>query len=130
MAIRTYRDLDVYCEAFDLAVDIHRQSRQFFADDGGDIRDQIRRSSKSICANIAEGFGRRESTAEFRRYLRIAHGSLQETKVWIEFCQALDLLPATEARRLWKAYDTLGKRMYRLSQRWESYEPHKSQRKH
>ena len=121
MAISKYRDLEVYCEGFDLAVDLHRRTRRFDVEDAGDLRRQIRRSSKGICANIAEGFGRRESTAEFRRFLRIANGSLQETKVWIEFSQALDFLPATEARRFWKGYDTLGKRLYRLSQTWETY---------
>ena len=122
MAISKYRDLDVYCEGFELAVALHRRTQTFDRREAGDVRDQIRRSSKSICALIAEGHGRRESAAEFRRYLRMAHGSLQETKVWIEFCQALGFLPKEEARRFWKSYDTLGKRLYRLGESWEAYE--------
>ena len=121
MAITNYRDLEVYREGFDLAVQLHRRTRRFDVEDGDEIRGQIRRSSKGICANIAEGFGRQESAAEFRRFLRIASGSLQETKVWLEFCQALALLPDEEARSFWQDYDTLGKRLYRLSHRWETF---------
>ena len=121
MSIYNYRDLDVYREGFDLAVQLHNATAPFDWRQAGDVQKQIRRSSKSICALIAEGFGRRESTAEFRRYLRMAHGSLQETKVWIEFCQALEFLPLEEARSYWKGYDTLGKRLYRLSENWETY---------
>jgi four helix bundle protein len=119
MVIRKVRDLEVYCEGFDLAVEIHRATESFDWRSCGDVKDQIRRSSKSICALIAEGFGRRQSAKEFRRYLRMSHGSLQETKVWIEFCQALDLLPTEKCRDLWQRYDILGKRLYRLSERWE-----------
>ena len=119
MAIRRVRDLEVYCEAFDLAVEIHRTTESFDWRSCRDVKDQIRRSSKSICALIAEGFGRRTSAKEFRRYLRMSHGSLQETKVWIEFCQALDLLPTERCRDLWQRYDHLGRRLYRLAERWE-----------
>jgi four helix bundle protein len=121
MVIRKVRDLEVYCGAFDLAVEIHRATESFDWRSCGDVKDQMRRSSKSVCALIAEGFGRRESTKEFRRYLRMSQGSLQETKVWIEFCQALDLLPTERCRELWRGYDCLGRRLYRLIERWEDF---------
>ena len=122
MSIRSVRDLEVYNEAFELAVDIHRQSRRFDPGEAEDVRRQIRRSFKSICALIAEGFGRRESNKEFRRYLRMAHGSLQETKVWIEFCQALGFWSRDQAGVLWRRYDTLGKRLWTLAKRWRSFD--------
>ena len=54
------------------------------------LADQVRRASKSICANIAEGFGRqRRSKAEFKRFLLMAIGSADEMQVWIRY--ALDL---------------------------------------
>src|SRR5436190_13248703 len=53
--------------------------------------DQIRRASKSICGNIAEGFGkRRRSTAEFKRYLLMAIGSADEMQVWVRYCSDLE----------------------------------------
>ena len=120
MSIKRVRDIEVYNEGFDLAVRLHERSRNF-PDDAKDVQRQMRRSSKSICALIAEGYGRRESQKEFRRYLRMAHGSLQETKVWIEFSHALGFLHRSEAGELWQCYDTLGKRMWRLSQTWQSF---------
>ena len=121
MSIKKVRDLEVYREAFGLAVEVHRQSREFPAD-GRDVRRQMRRSSKSVCALIAEGYGRRESPKDFKNYLRMAHGSLQETKVWLEFAQALGFLERSQAGMLWKSYDILGKRMWALATRWQSFE--------
>ncbi len=52
--------------------------------------DQIRRASKSICGNIAEGFGKqRRSAAEFKRYLLMAIGSADEMQVWLRYCSDL-----------------------------------------
>ena len=121
MSIQSVRDLEVYQEGFALGVEIHELTREF-PGDGRDVQKQVRRSSKSICALIAEGFGRRESNKEFRRYLRMAHGSLQETKVWIEFSHALSFLERSQARELWRRYDILGKRMWTLAQNWRSFE--------
>ena len=57
------------------------------------LADQIRRASKSICANIAEGFGKqRRSGAEFRRYLLMAIGSADEMQVWLRYCADLQYL--------------------------------------
>ena len=120
MAIKKYQDLKVYRLGFGLAVDVHEKTKTF-PSDGRDIRCQIRRSSTSVCALIAEGFGRRDSSAEFRRYLRMAHGSLQETKVWIEFGQALGYWPRDTAAELWRRYDELGKMIYGLSKTWTDF---------
>ena len=54
------------------------------------LADQIRRASKSICANVAEGYGRQKrSKAEFKRFLQMAIGSSDEMRVWVRY--ALDL---------------------------------------
>ena len=63
--------------------------------------DQVRRASKSICATIAEGFGKqRQSKAEFRRYLLMAVGSADEMRMWSRYC--LDLGYIDEA--LWQQW--------------------------
>ena len=83
------------------------------------MRSQILRSSKSICALIAEGYGRVESAVEFRRYLRMAHGSVQETKVWLEFARALDFMEESVCVDLLEGYERLGKRIYRMMENWK-----------
>src|SRR5208337_537907 len=119
MSIHSYHDLEVYREGFELALKVHRSTEGFPEAERYGTRSQIRRSSKSICALIAEGFGRKESAVEFRRYLRMAHGSVQETKVWLEFARALDFMGEDVCADLTEGYERLGKRIYRMIENWK-----------
>ena len=119
MPIYNYRDLEIYREGFELALRVHRNTEHFPDEERFGMRSQILRSSKSICALIAEGYGRKESAAEFRRYLRMAHGSVQETKVWLEFAGALDFMAADVCTELTEGYERLGKRIYRMIENWK-----------
>ncbi len=123
MSIRSYHDLEVYREGFELALKVHDQTRRFPDEERYGMQSQIRRSSKSICALIAEGFGRKDTLIEFRRYLRMAHGSVQETKVWLEFAKALGFLPKDTCQELWNGYDRLGRRLYRMIGTWSKVGP-------
>jgi len=78
--IRTVEDLEVYRLAHAVAMDIFRISRAFPPGEKYALTDQIVRSSRSIAANIAEGWGKRVYEAEFKRHLVYALGSLEETK--------------------------------------------------
>ena len=86
----TFEDLQVFQRAYRVSLDVHRASLQFPAVEQHVLADQIRRASKSICANIAEGFGKqRRSGAEFKRYLLMAIGSADEMQVWLRYCSDL-----------------------------------------
>jgi len=119
VAIYNYQDLEVYREAFGLALEIHEETKVFPREERYALVDQIRRSSKSICALIAEGFSQKKRMAEFKRYLRMAHGSIQETKVWLEFAGALGYMEKDRFREIWELYDNLGKRLYRMIETWQ-----------
>ena len=95
-----YEDLDVFKRAYRLSLDVHRASLDFPRNEQfGGIADQLRRSSKSICALIAEGSARqRSSKTEFRRYLVMAMGSADEARLWCRYARDLGYLP--EAERL------------------------------
>ncbi len=84
------------------------------------LTDQIRRASKSIPANIAEGYGRRSSTRDFRRYLSIALGSANEMIVHLEITQELGYADQEACLGLIDAYNTIGKMLFRLGQNWHS----------
>ena len=89
--IASFEDLDVFQRAYRISLDVHRASLQFPKIEQHALADQIRRASKSICGNIAEGFGKqRRSGAEFKRYLLMAIGSADEM-------QSGRLSPATSA---------------------------------
>lgn len=97
--VRNFHDLEVYKKAFATSLMVHRASLEFPKIEQYALADQIRRASKSICANIAEGFAKQQtSKPDFRRFLLIALGSAHEMQVWISYCKALDYVtPATSS---------------------------------
>src|SRR5262249_10382057 len=100
--VATFEDLDVFRRAYQMSLDVHRASLMFPAVEQHGLAGQIRRASKSICGNIAEGFGkRRRSTAEFKRYLLMAIGSADEMTVWVWYCAELGYV-GTKGGALWR----------------------------
>ena len=85
MRIRTHRELEVYREAFDAAMKIFEMSKLFPVDERYSLTDQIRRSSRSVCANIAEAFMRRRYPKSFVSRLNDAEAEAAETQTWLEF---------------------------------------------
>ncbi len=90
MVTLSFEDLDVFKRAYRVSLAVHRESLKFPKIEQYALGDQIRRASKSVCANIAEGFGKqRQSPAEFKRYLLMAMGSADEMRVWCRYCYDL-----------------------------------------
>jgi four helix bundle protein len=93
-------DLDVFRRAYRLSLEVHRASLEFPRIEQFALADQVRRASKSICANLAEGFGRQQqSKPEFRRFLMMALGSADEMQVWTMYCRDLGYIGADMAER-------------------------------
>ena len=87
---KSFEDLDAFKRAYRLSLEIHRHSLDWPKREQRGLGDQMRRSSKSICANVAEGFGKQAVSAkEFNRFLFMAIGSCDEMRVWCRY--ALDL---------------------------------------
>lgn len=82
--IRRYRDLLVYQQAYRLALEVSKLSKAFPRSEQYELGRQIRSSSRSVAANIVEGWAKRESAAEFRRHLQISVGECEETRFWLE----------------------------------------------
>jgi four helix bundle protein len=102
--IVNHRDLDVYVRAFESAMSIFQLSKRFPKDETYSLTDQIRRSSRSVCSNIAEGWRRRRYEMAFIDRLSVAEGEAAETQVWLEFAVECQYIPAEEARELYKTY--------------------------
>ena len=81
--IKTFRDLEVYELSRKLALKIFILSKKFPPEEKYSLTDQVRRSSRSIAANIAEAWGKRIYEDGFKRHLIDALGSLEETKSWL-----------------------------------------------
>ncbi len=80
--VRGFEELEVFQRAYRLSLEVHRVSLDLPRIEQFALADQIRRASKSICANLAEGFGRQPvSKPEFRRFVTMALGSADESEV-------------------------------------------------
>ena len=91
---RAVEDLDVFKRAYRVSLEVHRSSLNFPPIEQYALGDQVRRASKGICANLAEGFGRQAaSKAEFKRFVMMAMGSADEMRVWSRYC--LDWVTST-----------------------------------
>ena len=89
-------DLQVFNRAYRVSLDVHRKSLDFPEVEQRALADQIRRASKSICANLAEGFARQgPAPADFRRFIQIALGSADEMRIWSRYCLDLGYIDET-----------------------------------
>ncbi len=118
--MKSYRDLDVYREAHALGLACHRLSMRLPKHELYETGSQMRRSSKSVSANIVEGYGRRRYKAEYVRFLIFAHASCDETVEWLQYI--LDLYPdiQTLARETLDQANQVGARLNRFIQAVEA----------
>jgi four helix bundle protein len=103
--ITNHRDLDVYQRAFEAAMSLFEISKKFAKEERYSLTDQIRRASRSVCAQIAEGWRRRRYEAAFINKLNEAEGEVAETQVWIEFSVRCDYMTPEDGRKLYKTYN-------------------------
>jgi four helix bundle protein len=117
--IASYRDLRVWKLSIDLTVSCYAATRAFPAQEIYGLTSQIRRSSTSIPANIAEGYGR-DSRGSYLQFLRVAQGSLKELETHLIVATRLGFLdPSTEAKLLQDA-DDVGRMLRSLIRRLEA----------
>lgn len=105
--ITRHQDLDVYKKAFDSAMQIFELSREFPKEETYSLTDQIRRSSRSVCANMAEAWRKRRYQAAFISKLNDCEAEAAETQTWIEFTVRCQYLKPEIGRVLFKTYDEI-----------------------
>jgi len=105
--IQTHQDLEVYRKAFDAAMTIFSLTKNFQKEELYSLTDQMRRSSRSVCANLAEAWRKRRYEAAFISKLSDAEAEAAETQVWLEFSVKSGYLKRDEAATLYKTYDEI-----------------------
>ena len=105
MKVADYKDLRVYTLAFDSAMEIFDLSRSWPSDERYSLTDQIRRSSRSVCTNIAEAWRKRRYEAAFVSKLSDSDSEAAETEVHLDFALRCGYLPAGKHIRLRDRYD-------------------------
>ena len=101
--VRRHTDLAVNRKAFAAAMTIFRHSRTFPREERYSLTDQIRRSSRSVCSNISEGWRKRRYPAVFVNKLTDAEGEAAETQTWLQFAVKCGYLPEDAGRDLFEA---------------------------
>jgi len=97
---------------------IFRLSASFPKKERYSLTDQIRRSSRSIPANLREGFAKRRFPNVFARHITDAFGSAEETRTWLDFSRDSGYLTEEQHRQLEKTYDGICAMLFRLQQKW------------
>jgi four helix bundle protein len=117
--IRDVEDLVVFKKAYAASLEVHRASLLLPKVEQYGLGEQMRRASKSICANLAEGFGKQSaSKAEFKRFLMMAMGSADEMRVWLSYCRDLEYIDEASALRWKETYRDIAKMLNGLHQKW------------
>jgi len=102
-----HQDLDVYRKAFDASMQIFELSKDFPKEETYSLTDQIRRSSRSVCANIAEAWRKRRYQAAFISKLNDCEAEAAETQTWLEFAVRSQYMEPEVGRALFKIYDEI-----------------------
>ncbi|WP_261209933.1 four helix bundle protein [Laspinema sp. D2d] len=103
--IRSHEDVVVYQMSFEAAMRIFELSRSFPVEERYSLTDQIRRSSRSVCANLAEAWRKRRYKAAFLAKLSDCEAEAAETQVWLKFAVKCHYLEIEQGRELYKIYN-------------------------
>ncbi len=106
---RGFRDLKVYQLAYKLAMEIFNLSKAFPAEERFSLTDQIRRSSRSVTANIAEGYRKKLYAKMFVSKMADADGEATETQVWLDYSRDCGYISAEKRRSLVDGYEEVGR---------------------
>lgn len=104
---KKHTDLDVYKRSFDLAMSVFRHSKSFPKEETYSLTDQIRRSSRSVSANITEAWRKRRYEAAFVSKLSDAETEAAETQTWLQYAVSCGYLDRSAAADLYREYDEL-----------------------
>ena len=119
--IKTVRDLMVYKKAFDTAMKIFKISKGFPKEGKYSLTDQIRRSSRSVCTNMAEAWRKRRYKAVFVNKLSDSGQEAAETQTWLEFALACHYLDELIYEDLYNEYEQIFAMLHSMSQKASTF---------
>ena len=119
--IGSVRELKVYRLAFQAAMEIFEISKGFPKEETYSLTDQVRRSSRSICSNLSEGWRKRRYRAVFINKLSDAGQEASETQTWLEFAQACKYIDSKTFERLDEKYEHIFAMLFTMEQKADSF---------
>src|SRR3990172_1959547 len=115
--INSVRELEVYQLAFDSAMKLFEVSKGFPQEERYSLTDQVRRSSRSVCTNLAEGWRKRRYKAVFVNKLSDAEQEAAETQTWLEFARRCNYIDEEFFQRLDEKYEHVFAMLYTMEQK-------------
>ncbi|MEW6652724.1 MAG: four helix bundle protein [Bacteroidota bacterium] len=118
-----FRDLVVFQLSYKLAMEIFELTKKFPKEELYSLTDQIRRSSRSVPVNIAEGFRKRQYPKMFANKLSDSDGEASETQVWLDLSKDCGYIEESLRNKLVEQYEEVGKMLGRMIQQAEDFKP-------
>jgi four helix bundle protein len=115
--IKSVKDLVVYRKAFEAAMRIFEISKDFPKEEKYSLTDQIRRSSRSVCANISEAWRKRRYRAAFINKLSDSGQEAAETQTWIEFSLACNYIDEKTYEKLFYEYEEIFAMLHSMAEK-------------
>ncbi len=119
--IKSVRDLDIYRIAFNASMEIFEISKNFPKEEKYSLTDQIRRSSRSVCANLAEGWRKRRYKAMFINKLSDVAQEAAETQTWLEFALKCKYIEKEIFERLDDKYEHIFAMLKNMEKKVDSF---------
>ncbi len=121
--IRSFRDLNVYENAYQAMLITHKQILpQLPPSEKFDLRDQLSRSTKAVPRLIAEGYAKKHQKAGFQKYIDDAHTESNETIVGLEQCKDLYNIEPALCSQLIDNYDKISRQLFNLAEAWDGFQ--------
>ena len=118
---RGYRDLNVYSVAYQIALEIHEVTKRYPKEERYSLIDQIRRSSRSVPANLAEAWKKRRYKKAFISKLIDCAGEAGETEVWLDFSRDFGYIEEAQYQHLIQKYDEVNRMLYGMIEKADKF---------
>jgi four helix bundle protein len=115
MKIRSHKELEVYILSFETAMKIFEQTKKFPKEEIYSLTDQVRRSSRSVCSNLAEAFRKRRYPKSFISKLSDSESEAAETQTWLDFSFRCGYITEIERNDLNKTYEKILGKLVNMS---------------
>jgi len=121
MKIHHHEELEVYQESFKVSIEIFELTKTFPKEELYSLTNQIRRSSRSVSANLAEGFRKRFFQKSFISKINECEGEAAETQVWIRYAEAFKYIDKERSAKLYETYDQILKKLVTMRNNAEKW---------
>ncbi len=121
--ITSHKDLKVYHEAYQAALRVHELTKSFPSEEKFALTDQIRRSSRSVCANLAEAWRKRRYPKNFVSKLSDSEAEAAETQVWLDFSNSFNYINESVHKELYDQFEHIIAMLINMSRHPEKWTP-------